>query len=110
MSSILMNRAPATPCGRRSSPSGLVIRRVGKARNIGREARKAGRDAKPLRLPEIQVTAPVFLRGKILRLLPDENGELRAADGDRPGDPGADELSGVLGSRTPISPSRSAPA
>jgi hypothetical protein len=52
-----------------------------KARNIGREERKA--DA----LAEVHVTAPVLLLGKTIRLLPNEDGELRAADGDQPADP-----------------------
>ena len=37
------------------------------------------------------MTAPAFLLGKTIRLLPDNNGELRAADGDRPADPAAVE-------------------
>jgi len=56
-----------------------------KARNIGLEERKA--DAPTLR-PE-HVTAPVLLLGKTIRLLPTEDGELRAADGDQPADPAA---------------------
>ena len=58
-----------------------------KARNIGREERKAGRDADMARLHEKPVTAPVFLLGKTIRLLPNNDGELRAADGDQPADP-----------------------
>ena len=37
------------------------------------------------------MTAPAFLLGKTIRLLPDENGELRAADGGQPEDPAAVE-------------------
>jgi len=33
------------------------------------------------------VTAPVFLLGKEIPLLPNEDGALRAADGDQPADP-----------------------
>ena len=35
------------------------------------------------------VTAPVVLLGKTIPLLPNENGELRAADGDQPANPAA---------------------
>jgi hypothetical protein len=55
-----------------------------KARSIGREERKADREAETPRLREEHVTAPVLLLGKSLRLLPTE---LRAADGDQPADP-----------------------
>jgi hypothetical protein len=58
-----------------------------KARNIGREERKADRDADMARLREELVTAPVLLLGKTIRLLPNNDGELRAADGDQPADP-----------------------
>jgi hypothetical protein len=58
-----------------------------KARNIGREERKADRDADMARLREERVTAPVLLLGKTIRLLPNDDGELRAADGDQPADP-----------------------
>ena len=58
-----------------------------KARNIGREERKADRDADMARLREEPVTAPVLLLGKTIRLLPNNDGELRAADGDQPADP-----------------------
>jgi hypothetical protein len=58
-----------------------------KARNIGREERKADRDADTPRLREEPMTAPVFLLGKTIQLLPNEDGELRAADGDQPADP-----------------------
>jgi hypothetical protein len=56
-----------------------------KARSIGREETKADRDRDSPRLR--QVTAPVMLLGKEIRLLPTEDGELRAADGDKPADP-----------------------
>ena len=39
------------------------------------------------RLREEPVTAPVLLLGKTIRLLPNNDGELRAADGDQPADP-----------------------
>jgi hypothetical protein len=58
-----------------------------KARNIGREERKADRDADTPRLREEPVTASVFLLGKTIRLLPNADGELRAADVDQPADP-----------------------
>ena len=60
-----------------------------KARSIGRKEHKADRDAETPRLREEHVTAPVFLRGKTIRLLPDADadGELRAADVDQPADP-----------------------
>src|SRR6195952_4184482 len=58
-----------------------------KARNIGREEPKADRDADTPRLREEHVTAPVLLLGKTIRLLPNADGELRAADGDQPADP-----------------------
>src|SRR6195952_5889553 len=57
-----------------------------KARNIGREERKADRDADTPRLREEPVTAPVLLLGKTIRLLPNDDVELRAADGDPPAD------------------------
>jgi hypothetical protein len=60
-----------------------------KARNIGREERKADRDADRPGLPSDHVTAPVFLLGKTIQLLPTPDGELRAADGEQPGDPAA---------------------
>ena len=62
-----------------------------KARSIGREERKADRDANTPRVAEKHVTAPVLLLGKTIRLLPTEDGELRAADGDQPSDPAAVE-------------------
>ena len=58
-----------------------------KARNIGREERKADRDADTPRPRSDHVTAPVFLLGKTVRLLPTTDGELRAADGEQPADP-----------------------
>jgi len=58
-----------------------------KARSIGREERKADRDADTPRLAVDHVTAPVFLLGKSIRLLPNADGELRAADGDQPANP-----------------------
>jgi hypothetical protein len=106
MSSILVNRAPvltlwaAVVAERLGHPpdTALTLGRVLagsaariKARNIGREERAVDRDAETPRLAEIHVTAPAFLLGKTIRLLPDENGELRAADGDQPADPAAVE-------------------
>jgi hypothetical protein len=57
-----------------------------KARNIGREERKADRDGEPGLRPD-HVTAPAVLLGKTIRLLPTTDGELRAADGEQPADP-----------------------
>jgi hypothetical protein len=57
-----------------------------KARSIGREERKADRDADTPRLREVHVTPPVFLFGKTVRLLANADGELRAADIDQPSD------------------------
>jgi hypothetical protein len=62
-----------------------------KARAIGREDRNAGRDNDASGLRDEYVTAPVFLLGKTVRLLPNADGELRAADGIQPGDPVAVE-------------------
>jgi hypothetical protein len=62
-----------------------------KARNIGREERKADPDAEVPRLAVERVTAPVLLLGKTIRLLPNADGELRAADGDQPTRPEAVE-------------------
>jgi hypothetical protein len=56
-----------------------------KARNVGREERKPETG----KLTEVHVTAPVLLLGKTIRLLPTEDGELRAADGDLPADAAA---------------------
>ena len=58
-----------------------------KARSIGREERKSDRDAETTRLRVEHVTKPVMLLGREIRLLPNEGGELRAADGDQPADP-----------------------
>ena len=106
MSSILVNRAPvltlwaAVVAERLGHPADTALtlgRAVAgsaarvKARHIGREERKADRDADTPRLAVARVTAPALLLGKTIRLLPDENGELRAADGDRPSDPAAVE-------------------
>jgi hypothetical protein len=55
-----------------------------KARSIGREERKTDRDADTPRLAVQHVTAPVFLLGQTIRLLPTADGELRAAEGDQP--------------------------
>ena len=55
-----------------------------KATNIGRQEGKADRDADTPRLAERPVIAPVLLLGKTIRLLPNADGELRAADGDQP--------------------------
>jgi hypothetical protein len=60
-----------------------------KARNIGREERKADRDADRPGLRPDHVTAPAVLLGKTIRLLPIPDGELRAADGEQPADPRA---------------------
>jgi hypothetical protein len=54
--------------------------------------RKPRHPARPMPMPELRpdhVTAPVFLLGKNIRLLPNADGELRAADGDQPADPAA---------------------
>ncbi len=60
-----------------------------KARSIGREEPKADRGADTPRLQQEPVTAPVTLLGRHIRLLPNPDGELRAADGDRLADPKA---------------------
>jgi hypothetical protein len=62
-----------------------------KARAIGREEQQADRNADTPRLREEHVTAPVFLLGNSIRLLPNADGELRAADGEQPSDPAAVE-------------------
>ena len=104
MSSITVNRAPvltlwaavvaerlghppdtALTLGRAVAGSAARI----KARSIGREERQADRDAETPRLHDEHVTKPVRLLGKDIRLLPNDDGELRAADGDQPADPGA---------------------
>jgi hypothetical protein len=102
MTSIVVNRAPvltlwaAVVAERLGQPADTALtlgRAVAgaaarvKARNIGREAAKADRDADTPRLRVEHVTAPVFLLGKEIRLLPNADGELRAADGDLPADP-----------------------
>jgi hypothetical protein len=73
-----------------------------KARSIGREERKGDREADTPRLREEHVTAPVLLLGKTIRLLPNADGELRAADGDQPSDPSAVEryLAKAFGDQT----------
>jgi hypothetical protein len=60
-----------------------------KARSIGREERKADREADRPGPQSDHGTAPVFLLGKTIRLLPTPDGELRAADGEQPADPAA---------------------
>jgi hypothetical protein len=60
-----------------------------KARSIGREDRKGDRDAETPQLRPDHVTAPIFLLGKNIRLLPNADGELRAADGGQAADPEA---------------------
>ncbi|HQT75562.1 MAG: hypothetical protein B7Z80_01295 [Rhodospirillales bacterium 20-64-7] len=60
-----------------------------KARSIGREETQADRDRDTPRIRQEPVTAPVTLLGKEIRLLPTEDGELRAADSDKPADPAA---------------------
>jgi hypothetical protein len=104
MSSIVINRAPvltlwaAVVAERLGHPADTALtlgRAVAgaaarvKARSIGREETKADRDADTPRLRLEPVTAPVFLLGKAIRLLPNVDGELRAADGERPADPAA---------------------
>jgi hypothetical protein len=54
-----------------------------KARSIGREQSTADKNAETPRIRQEHITAPVFLLGKEIRLLPSEDGELRAADGDK---------------------------
>jgi hypothetical protein len=60
-----------------------------KARSIGREERKADRDADTPKLRPDHVTAPALLLGKSIRLYPTPDGKLRAADGDQPANPKA---------------------
>jgi len=55
------------------------------ARNIGREER-TDRGTDTSRAAEVHVTEPILLLGKTIRLLPTEDGELRAADVDQPTD------------------------
>lgn len=102
MAAIVVNRAPvltlwaAIVAERLGHPAdtALTLGRAvagsaarAKARSIGREETKADRDAETPRLREDHVTAPVMLLGKTIRLLPNDDGELRAADGDQPADP-----------------------
>jgi hypothetical protein len=58
-----------------------------KARAIGWEERKAKREADAPTIIKSPVTAPVLLLGKTIRLLPTEDDELRAADGEQPAVP-----------------------
>jgi hypothetical protein len=62
-----------------------------KARAIGREERTADRPGETPRLAVREITAPVVLLGKRIKLLPNADGELRAADGDQPAEPAAVE-------------------
>ena len=101
MPSIIVNRAPvltlwATVVAERlghPADTALTLGRARrlrgriKARSIGREERKADRDADTTRLRVEHVTKPVMLLGREIRLLPNDDGELRAADGDQPADP-----------------------
>src|SRR3954453_5656551 len=85
-------RRAAGAAGRHSSNPGRAVAGAAarvKARNIGREERKADRDADTPGLAAPHVTAPVLLLGKTIRLLTTEDGEFRAADGDAPADPAA---------------------
>jgi hypothetical protein len=96
---VLVNRAPvltlwATVVAERlghSADTALTLGRAVagsaarvKATNIGRQESTADRDADTPRLAERHLTAPVLLLGKTIRLLPNADGELRAADGDQP--------------------------
>jgi hypothetical protein len=58
-----------------------------KARSIGRDETNVDRERETPHLHEEHVTAPVMLLGREIRLLPTDDGELRAADGDKPADP-----------------------
>ena len=104
MSAIVVNRAPvltlwATVVAERlghPADTALTLGRAVagaaarvKARNIGREERPIDRDAETVRLRPDPVTAPAVLLGKEIRLLPNADGELRAADGEQPADPAA---------------------
>jgi len=62
-----------------------------KARAIGREERTADRLGETPRLAVREITAPVVLLGKRIKLLPNADGELRAADGNQPAEPAAVE-------------------
>ena len=103
MPSILINRAPVLTLW-----ASVVAERLGhpadtaltlgqsvagssariKARSLGREEHKAGRDAVTAKLAVEPVTAPTILFGKEIHLLPNKDGELFAARGDQPVDPG----------------------
>jgi hypothetical protein len=54
------------------------------ARTIGREQSQADKNAETPLLRQEHVSAPVFLLGKEIRLLPTEDGKLRVVDGDKP--------------------------
>jgi hypothetical protein len=58
-----------------------------KARNIDRDERRADRGADTPALAVAHVTTATPLLGKMIRLLPTADGELRAADGDFPANP-----------------------
>jgi hypothetical protein len=62
-----------------------------KARSIGREELPLDRDADTPRLAVEHVTTPDLLLGKTIRLLPNADGELRAAETDAPAEPAAVE-------------------
>lgn len=102
MSSIIINRAPvltlwaAVVAERLGHPAETALtlgRAVAgfaarvKARSLGREEHKADRNGETTRQRVEAVTKPAFLLGKEIRLLPNEDGELRAAEGDQPSDP-----------------------
>lgn len=104
MSSIIINRAPvltlwaAVVAERLGHPPDTALtlgRAVAgfaarvKARSLGREERKADQKAETARPRVEPVTKPAFLLGKEIRLLPNDDGEPRAADGDQPSDPAA---------------------
>ena len=104
MSSIIINRAPvltlwaAVVAERLGHPTDTALtlgRAVAsfaahvKARSLGREDRQADQGVETARLREKLATKPAFLLGKEIRLLPNSDGELRAADGDQPSDPAA---------------------
>jgi hypothetical protein len=58
-----------------------------KARNIGRDERQADPDADSSALAVAHLAPPALLLGKMIRLLPTADGELRAADDDFPANP-----------------------
>jgi hypothetical protein len=114
MPPILVNRAPvltlwaavvAEQLGHPTDTALTLGRAVAaarvKARDIGREERKADCDAGTPRLRLDSVTAPVFSLGKEIRLLPNADGGLWAALGERPADPMAvqDYLAKAFGDR-----------